>query len=142
MAKPKQTAEKANSTTTSKKKLSLNEFRAWLCGVEEMQDDSWTPSSSQWRTIRAKIEEVIEPSSQAQYYNEYDDRPRGPIRAAGPSAFSSGGSPMVAPPTALTVEQNLVAVPGQGEGGSKSGGLKVKTPNIDTSKTAYVAAFE
>lgn len=147
MARPKQNpvAAAPQQTLAPKKKLSLNEFRAWLSGVEEMQDDSWTPSASQWRTIRSKIDEVIDvPPPQprrAQYEDEYDDRPRGPIRAAGPSAFGANGAPMNAAPTALAVEQNLVSVPGQGDG-VRSGGLKVKTPNIDTSNQPYVAAFE
>lgn len=147
MARPKQNPTVAtNSPPTPRKKLSLGEFRAWLSGVEEMQDEEWTPSASQWRTIRAKIEEVIDaPAPQRNRYDEdYDERPRGPVRAAGPSAFGAGHSgTMQAPSTALNVETNLVAVPNDGSGGNiRSGGLKVKTPNIDTSKQPYVAAFE
>lgn len=128
MARPKQNpAEKTTPTTTSKKKLSLNEFRAWLSGVEEMQDESWTPSPTQWRTIRTKIEEVIDPVQQQQrtrYVDEgYDERPMGPIRPAGPSAFTA---PLPATPA--------VTVPGM------SG--STKTADIDTSKKPYVAAFE
>lgn len=131
MARPKQNpTEKATPTTTSKKKLSLNEFRAWLSGVEEMQDESWTPSATQWRTIRAKIEEVMDVPVQQQqrtrYVDEgYDERPSGPIRPSGPSAFSAP-QPMQ--------QQAPAPVPGM-DG-------KIKTANIDTSKTPYVAAFE
>lgn len=144
MARPKQNHAEKPQQLASKKKLSLNEFRAWLSGVEEMQDENWTPNSGQWRTIRAKIEEVIDTPTRARFNDdEFDDQPR-VVRPAGPSAFSGGGgSPMTPPPTALAVEQNLVAVPGQGESSNvRSGGLKVKTPNIDTSQQPYVAAFE
>lgn len=43
----------------SRKKVTLNEFRAWLEGVEELQDDSWSPSKDQWTTIRQKIDSII-----------------------------------------------------------------------------------
>lgn len=147
MARPKQnTAEKPQQAVAPKKKLSLNEFRAWLSGVEEMQPEDWTPNANQWRTIRSKIEEVIDVPAQRQRIVDdeyYEERPRGPIRPAGPSAFNAGQSSMAAAPTALAVETNLVAVPGSNEpGGVRSGGLKIKTPNIDTSNTQYVAAFE
>jgi hypothetical protein len=149
MARPKQSAAPAPTPQPAapKKKLALNEFRAWLSGVEEMQEPDWTPSPSQWRTIRAKIDEVIDAPvqpSRARVEDEgYDERPRGPIRPAGPSAFSGGQPTMATPPTALSVEQSLMSAPNDASaGGVKSGGLKIKTPNIDTSKTAYVAAFE
>jgi hypothetical protein len=34
---------------------SLTEFRAWLSGVEEMQDEDWAPNVSQWALIRKRI---------------------------------------------------------------------------------------
>ncbi|MDE1830607.1 MAG: hypothetical protein KGI25_09820 [Thaumarchaeota archaeon] len=147
MARPKQIQEKPQQPPTPKKKLTLNEFRAWLSGVEEMQESDWTPSASQWRTIRAKIEEVIDVPAPRQRYEEEDleeRRPRGPIRAAGPSAFSApAAGQMIQSPTSLSVEQSLVSAPNEATpGGVKSGGLKIKTPNIDTSKGGYVAAFE
>ncbi len=43
---------------TRKKKLlaqTLNEFRAWLSGVEEMQEDEWVPNNTQWELIRQRI---------------------------------------------------------------------------------------
>ena len=38
--------------------LSLRDFRSWLSGVEEMQDDGWSPSAEQWRRIRVKIDMI------------------------------------------------------------------------------------
>lgn len=38
--------------------ISAREFRIWLEGVEEMQDDEWVPSSTQWKRIREKIDTI------------------------------------------------------------------------------------
>ncbi len=48
---------------TRKKKQTLAEFRAWLSGVEELQPDDWAPNATQWRLIRDKINNVIEPKA-------------------------------------------------------------------------------
>lgn len=145
MARPKQSQQiEKQQPSTPKKKLTFHDFRVWLSGVEEMQDGDWTPSPTQWKTIRDKIEDVVDAPPQPRRVIEYDnggyeDRP---IRQAGPSAFGTSSS-MSPPPTALSVEQSLVTAPNEiPSGGIRSGGLKIKTPNIDTSKTGYVAAFE
>lgn len=38
--------------------MTLGQFRAWLSGVEDMQDHDWTPSSTQWKKIREKIDAI------------------------------------------------------------------------------------
>lgn len=38
--------------------MTLEQFRAWLCGVEDMQEIDWTPSPSQWKKIRDKLDEI------------------------------------------------------------------------------------
>lgn len=43
-----------------KTKISLAEFKAWLEGVEDLQDDDWSPSKVQWEKIRQKIECIDE----------------------------------------------------------------------------------
>lgn len=43
-----------------RKRVTLNEFKAWLEGVEELQDATWTPSATQWKLIRAKIDNIKE----------------------------------------------------------------------------------
>lgn len=43
-----------------KTKISLAEFKAWLEGVEDLQDDDWSPSKVQWEKIRQKIENIDE----------------------------------------------------------------------------------
>ena len=52
-----------------KKKSSSNTlemFKAWLSGVEEMQGPDWTPTAEQWKKIRNKIDEIEDeqPTSQ------------------------------------------------------------------------------
>lgn len=43
--------------------LTLDMFKAWLQGVEEMQGPDWTPSPEQWRKIREKLEQIEEEES-------------------------------------------------------------------------------
>jgi len=40
------------------KKQTLNEFKAWLEGVEELQTDNWAPDKAQWDKIRTRIENI------------------------------------------------------------------------------------
>lgn len=40
------------------KKKTYSEFVAWLEGVECMQDENWTPSAAQWRTIRTALDNI------------------------------------------------------------------------------------
>jgi len=42
----------------STKKVTYAEFLAWLEGVESMQEENWTPSPTQWKTIREKLNTV------------------------------------------------------------------------------------
>ena len=38
------------------KKTTLENFRSWLEGVEEMQGDDWVPTMEHWKKIRDKID--------------------------------------------------------------------------------------
>lgn len=40
------------------KKISFQEFKAWLQGVEEMQDEGWTPTGVQWQKIKEKLNQI------------------------------------------------------------------------------------
>lgn len=54
-------------TKTETSKMSLQEFKSWLKGIMEFQDDSWTPRPEQWRSIVDKImdlEDYQQPTSQ------------------------------------------------------------------------------
>jgi hypothetical protein len=130
---------KQKKTTTAakapkqNKKLSLNEFRAWLSGVEEMQSDDWTPDPTQWRRIREKIEDIIDNprrSAPDQYsepqYGYSGGYTPAPIMPAAPSGFVPGAVPGPAMP--MSPSTPLFASP--------------KTPDIDTSKGGYASSLE
>jgi len=38
--------------------ITINEFKMWLEGVEEMQDAEWTPNPTQWKRIREKFNTI------------------------------------------------------------------------------------
>lgn len=44
-----------------KKDVTLQEFQAWLEGVEELQAKDWSPDATQWKLIRNKIKNIIAP---------------------------------------------------------------------------------
>lgn len=115
----------------NEKPISVREFRMWLQGVEEMQEDSWTPSPSQWKRIRAKIDSIADapaarpaaPPVQPPITYAPTGAPTMPATPAGPSSL------MV--PAAPTQLNPLLA----GSGG------QIKTPDIDTSKSDYQSGF-
>lgn len=39
--------------------IDIETFKAWLQGVEDMQDAGWIPSAEQWKKIRAKINMIV-----------------------------------------------------------------------------------
>lgn len=50
------------------KPITLKDFKSWLEGVEDMQEEDWTPTPAQWKKIREKIDQIQEtpvPSSQS-----------------------------------------------------------------------------
>lgn len=36
--------------------ISVSEFKSWMSGVEDMQEDDWVPNKQQWERIKSKIE--------------------------------------------------------------------------------------
>lgn len=40
----------------SKNEISVSEFKSWISGIEDMQEDDWVPNKAQWIKIKAKIE--------------------------------------------------------------------------------------
>lgn len=46
--------------TANKKKITVQEFKAWLEGVEEMQPEGWHPTKEQWEIIREKIKLIVD----------------------------------------------------------------------------------
>ena len=43
------------------KNVTLQEFQAWLEGVEELQAKDWSPDATQWKLIRNKIKNIVIP---------------------------------------------------------------------------------
>lgn len=133
------TANTAKASNKNKKPLTLNEFRAWLAGVEEMQSDDWTPDPTQWSRIRAKIEDIQDNprsfKSDGTGPSDYDEQPARVIRPAGPSSFTGAmPGPMMPAPVAATPPPFM----------NTSGveGAKIRTPNVDTSGGPYASSLE
>lgn len=95
--------------------ISLEQFRAWLAGVEDMQDDGWTPSASQWNKIRSKIDEIglpLPPHS----IPASGQRMRTPLMEPGPSfvpsmtqsVFDSLSAPNTQLPPPMIFEPDVV----------------------------------
>ncbi len=51
-------ANEKEKEPNQKKSISLIEFKMWLEGVEEMQENGWTPDARQWLRIRSKIDAI------------------------------------------------------------------------------------
>jgi hypothetical protein len=122
------------------KKISVREFRMWLQGVEEMQEDGWTPSTQQWSRIREKID-LIEDSVAAP-----PAMPLPPPTYASPNVRAPGLAvippesnfpPVPAGPSNLMVPP---APPNNPLFGGAGGG-QMKTPDIDTSIKGYESGF-
>jgi|694.fasta_scaffold00062_113 hypothetical protein len=35
--------------------ISVSEFKSWISGIEDMQEDGWVPNKVQWDKIKSKI---------------------------------------------------------------------------------------
>lgn len=49
----------------------VNELKAWLRGVEDMQGENWKPNKAQWDKIREKIHDLLDNEPQPQQYTPY-----------------------------------------------------------------------
>lgn len=133
---------------TKRKKLekqSLTEFRAWLSGVEEMQDPGWIPNESQWELIRQRIDLIEEPQpvqTNHVHYNhngQPDNPPQNgdPLIPQVPSAFDR--VQVVAPTSSSLLEvPQARAAPAPMRRKPLVG--SEKTPDID-STTGYNSGF-
>lgn len=138
------------------KKMTLNEFRAWLDGVEELQPDNWGPDAKQWKLIRDKIDSIIEsqpmmeapvrtfheqPAPAAPTHMVDTPRPTGPRVVPGGSALDAVVDVTPEAQAALSGK-----IPTGGSNAPPALTLspdgKIKTPAIDTSDGEYNSAFE
>lgn len=109
------------------KKLTVNDFKMWLGGVEEMQTEDWIPDARQWKRIREKIDQLHDvPQIQAAHYSASNypvaANPLPPVAFELPT--SPAGPTHTLPPVFST-------------GASRS----TVTPNIDTSSGTYTSIF-
>jgi len=128
--------------STEKKKLTIKEFKMWLQGVEEMQDENWIPTATQWKRIREKIDDINDqaPAAPAQPAPVMY-APPAPTYAtpAGPTVLAPGG---MGNPAGATAPSFAPAPPPAGVPlASGSEQIPVKTPNIDTTNGQYRSAF-
>lgn len=139
-----------------KKKISLNEFRAWLEGVEELQPEGWSPSGEQWQLIREKFDSIVEdprpasktraeaPVAQPQPVPQHQPVPQGPPQhrpAPPPMAMGPSELESVAPDVEMTPAARQ-ALEGRMPSVQQSPDGKLKTPNIDISDGEYRSSFD
>jgi hypothetical protein len=115
--------------TELKKKLTVKEFLMCLEGVEEMQDADWTPTTTQWRRIRDKINDIDDKAEAVREREPEDNRPRRDYAPAAPVYAESGLLPN--PGADLANKPFLPDSPI----------VPAKTPTIDTSGGKYGSPF-
>lgn len=131
-------------------KITLDTFRAWLQGVEEMQEDGWTPSESQWKKIREKIDMIenntvvqtqptrVEPTYSPRIsQNDSEHALHGAANHHDDLFIPTESSMQVRPRVEPTPLPPTVA---QLTASFDPGAPAVKTPNIDSSN-GYVSPF-
>ena len=113
------------------KEITIMEFRAWLQGVEEMQEDDWHPNETQWKKIRGKIDCVIQGVQPVAPSGFVPQQPQQIIQNFQPDRSALDNVPM---PVPIQLNPNAPM--------NKVEGEQVKTPNIDTSDGNYTSTFE
>lgn len=108
--------------------LSLRDFRSWLSGVEEMQDDGWSPSAEQWRRIRVKIDMIKD-----------EPAPVTLNTTTRPSVGYTSAAPINVPPSSFE-RAPVVAQPiPSGVPMASADGQVIKTPSSDS--VGYKTSF-
>ena len=150
----------AKKRTTAKKRT-LNEFKAWLQGVEELQPAGWAPTADQWKLIRRSIENITEEAMTAHTpafargaapAHPVPHVPGMPTHMAPPGSGTAPVPPGI--PPAPTVDSSGVPMDAPIEmsdeakrllGGSAASvpgaPKKTKTPDIDTADGTYASTF-
>jgi len=77
------------------KDITLDQFQAWLEGVEELQAKDWSPDATQWKLIRNKIKNIVIPE---------------PVVAEVPLTFPGQPAP-AARPAAAPAPSNIPGLP-------------------------------
>ncbi len=124
-------------TRTTRKKISLSEFKAWLEGVEELHPSDWSPDKDQWKLIRNKIKNIIEDQTTPHSV----PGPHAPLPPVHPvkSGMPPTGVPI--PPGAPPVTEESLSISPAAAAMLKADNGKTKTPNIDTTDGSYNSTF-
>jgi len=113
--------------------ISLLEFRAWLQGIEEMQDDTWAPNTEQWKKIKAKIADIVEEEIEVPTNTTNFGYGGGTAtsRANGQVGYGGGAAPARVSelPAAPRLQQQPISNPNP-----------AKTPDIDSSN-GYISSL-
>ena len=122
-----------------KQSITLEQFRAWLEGVEEMQEDGWAPDVRQWTKIRERIDRIVSGGGSANL-----TFPNHPVIPTQPAVFNA---PVPAAPSVLEQLTDKPAPamkmsPNAPIADDPTGKRPVKAPDIDTSDGNYSSAFE
>ena len=141
-----------------KKKITqtVAEFRAWIEGIEEMQEASWHPSAAQWKKIRTRIDTIQEEAVGLMTGLHSSTNLHVPMAPSAPSRLdiveivepstsalvnhkappaTTTDARLPAPKTGVTAMTDLVP---DGKGGVMA---STKTPDIDTSAGNYKSPF-
>jgi hypothetical protein len=62
------------STTDNINNITVKEFKMWLAGVIEMQDDDWIPDARQWQKVLDKIFDIADNITPTRQHN-FEDEP-------------------------------------------------------------------
>lgn len=116
------------------KKITLEQFRAWLEGVEEMQEEGWAPDVRQWTKIRSRIDNIESTPVQQAVPQQVMHAPQ-PFTPPASSAFDQV-KPQSTPAPRVDMSSNAPIA------NDPSGKMPVKTPDIDTTTGEYESAFE
>jgi hypothetical protein len=129
------------------KKITVKEFKMWLQGVEEMQEEGWTPSPTQWKRIRDKIECLFEAAPQPTQGGSpivYRDAPQVEqqtgLVVSPPPANIRSSVPATAP-TYTAPPAATYTVPPGAPFATGDGKTPVRPPMIDTSDGNYKSPF-
>ena len=113
--------------------ITIREFRCWLQGVEEMQEEDWVPSKAQWTKIRQKIDTIQDAPSTTTLPAKEGTYPRsGVIVPVDDSAVQLQAGPVIpaGPSNLIVPPRSAPSLLGQ-----------PKTPDIDTSTKQYESSF-
>lgn len=120
----------------NKETLTTKDFKMWLRGVEEMQDENWTPSAQQWKRIREKID-CIEDTIQSNVTPmTLDARPTYTPSGIASAPAQGAGVPFALPSHPPATGNHNNPLFGKGDG------HKAVTPSSDVSAgQPYVSSF-